>query len=100
MSSDLDEISSISTRLGNFKKKGEQKTFALEGETYSLGRDLNNSRVLYGALISRLLPTILRLSVPESERYFFGLLMAVSTAKKVNGITISGKKCLNRNINC
>ena len=48
-----------------------KRTFPLEAETYSLGRDSRNSIVLHGDLISRQHATILRITVPESDRSFF-----------------------------
>ncbi|MGF1539039.1 MAG: ATP-binding protein [Pleurocapsa sp.] len=70
-----------------------KRSYPLEAETHSLGRDFSNSIVLYGASISRHHGTILRITVPDSDRYFFRIIDGSLNGKRsTNGIFINGKK--------
>ncbi|WP_172657237.1 ATP-binding protein [Myxosarcina sp. GI1] len=76
-----------------------KKTYRLEAETYSLGRDPINSIVLQGSSISRQHATILRITVPESDRYFFRIIDGSLNGKRsTNGISINGTKCLSHDL--
>ena len=84
--------------------KNGKRTYPLEAETYSLGRDSHNSIVLHGVSISRQHGTILRITVPESEpgvkearsvRYLFRIIDGSLNGKRsTNGIFVNGQKCL------
>ena len=76
-----------------------KRTFPLEAETYSLGRDSRNSIVLHGDLISRQHATILRITVPESDRSFFRIIDGSFNGKRsTNGISIGRRKCLSHDL--
>ena len=76
-----------------------KRTFPLEAETYSLGRDSGNSIVLHGELISRQHATILHITVPESDRSFFRIIDGSLNGKKsTNGILIGAQKCLSHDL--
>ena len=76
-----------------------KRTFPLEAETYSLGRDVSNSIVLHGASISRQHATILRITVPESDRFFFRIIDgSLSGKRSTNGISIGRQKCLSHDL--
>ena len=76
-----------------------KRTFPLEAETYSLGRDSSNSIVLHGELISRQHATILRITVPESDRSFFRIIDGSFNGKRsTNGISIGRQKCLSHDL--
>ena len=76
-----------------------KRTFPLKAETYSLGRDSSNSIVLHGASISRQHATILRITVPESERSLFRVIDGSLNGKRsTNGISIGRRKCLSHDL--
>jgi signal transduction histidine kinase/pSer/pThr/pTyr-binding forkhead associated (FHA) protein/DNA-binding NarL/FixJ family response regulator/HPt (histidine-containing phosphotransfer) domain-containing protein len=73
-------------------KKGK-RTVPLEMATYSIGRDQSNSIVLHGRSISRQHAMILRMTVPESDRYLFRIIDGNLNGKKsTNGLFINRKK--------
>ena len=84
-------------------KKGK-RTYLLEDETYSLGRDSHNAIVLHGISISRQHGTILRITVPDSRigkdeaqsvRYLFRIIDGSLNGKRsTNGIFVNGQKRL------
>ena len=76
-----------------------KRTFSLEAKTYSLGRDSSNSIVLHGASISRQHATILRITVPESDRSFFRIVDGSLNGKRsTNGISIGRQKRLSHDL--
>ena len=71
------------------------KTYRLEAETYSLGRDSSNSIVLQGSSISRQHATILRIPSADGDRSYFRIIDGSFNGKRsTNGILINGRKCL------
>ncbi|MDJ0533056.1 MAG: ATP-binding protein [Xenococcaceae cyanobacterium MO_207.B15] len=77
------------------KDRGGKRSYPLEAEIYSLGRTSRNSIVLQGASISRHHGTILRITVPESDRYLFRIIDGSLNGKRsTNGIFINGQKRL------
>lgn len=73
-------------------KKGK-RTVPLEMATYSIGRDQSNSIVLHGRSISRQHAMILRMTVPDSDRYLFRIIDGNLNGKKsTNGLFINRKK--------
>ena len=75
-------------------KKGK-KTYRLEAETYSLGRDPSNSIVLHDSSISRHHATILRIPSAYGDRSYFRIIDGSFNGKRsTNGIAINGRKCL------
>ena len=74
-------------------KKGK-KTYRLEAETYSLGRDPSNSIVLHDSSISRHHATILRIPSANGDRSYFRIIDGSFNGKRsTNGISINGRKC-------
>lgn len=74
---------------------GEKKTYRLETEIYSLGRDPSNSIVLRDLTISRHHATILRIPAANGERSHFRIVDGNFNGKKsINGLTINGRECL------
>lgn len=72
-----------------------KRTFSLDAETYSLGRDDNNSIILHGASISRHHATILRITLPDSDRFLFRIIDgSLSGKRSTNGISIAHQKRL------
>ncbi|MDJ0568267.1 MAG: ATP-binding protein [Pleurocapsa sp. MO_192.B19] len=76
-----------------------KKTYRLEAETYSLGRDSSNSIVLHDSSISRHHATILRIPSADGDRSCFRIVDGSFNGKRsTNGITINGHKCLSRDL--
>ncbi|MDJ0636925.1 MAG: ATP-binding protein [Xenococcaceae cyanobacterium MO_188.B29] len=72
-----------------------KKTYRLEAETYSLGRDSSNSIVLHGSSISRQHATILRIPSADGDRSSFRIVDGSFNGKRsTNGILLNGRKCL------
>ncbi|MCC0179228.1 response regulator [Waterburya agarophytonicola K14] len=76
-----------------------KKTYALEAETYSLGREISNSIVLHGSSISRQHATILRIPAIDEDRSYFRIIDGNFNGKRsTNGIWVNGRKCLTRDL--
>lgn len=81
--------------LLTIKDERGKKTYRLEAETYSLGRDSCNSIVVNGSSISRQHATILRIPSADSDRFYFRIIDGSFNGKRsTNGIYINGRKCL------
>ncbi len=81
--------------LLTIKDEGGKKTYRLEAETYSLGRDPCNSIVIRGSSISRHHATILRIPSTNGDRSYFRIVDgSLSGKRSTNGISINGRKCL------
>jgi signal transduction histidine kinase/pSer/pThr/pTyr-binding forkhead associated (FHA) protein/DNA-binding NarL/FixJ family response regulator len=79
-------------------RQGRRK-ISLEKETYSLGRDVTNSIVLCDSSISRQHAIILRLSIPNSDRYIFRIIDGSLNGKKSkNGLYVNQQKCSARDL--
>ena len=80
--------------LLTIEDKRGRKTYRLEAETYSLGRDPNNSIVLYDSSISRHHATMLRIPSAYGDRSYFRIIDGSFNGKRsTNGISINGRKC-------
>ena len=89
--SELDKIRHLLT----IEDKNGKKTYRLEAETYSLGRDSSNSIVLYDSSISRQHATILRIPSANGDRSYFRIIDGSFNGKRsTNGIVINNRKCL------
>ena len=76
-----------------------KKTYRLEAETYSLGRDPCNSIVICGSSISRHHATILRIPSANSDRSYFRIVDGSLNGKRsTNGISINGRQCLSADL--
>ena len=81
--------------LLTIKDRRGKKTYRLEAETYSLGRDSSNSIVLHGSSISRQHATILRIPSVDGDRSYFRIVDGSFNGKRsTNGILLNGRKCL------
>ena len=70
-----------------------QRNIPLEMTTYSIGRDLNNTIVLYAPSISRQHAIILRVTVPESDRYLFRIIDGnLSGKRSTNGLFVNRRQ--------
>ncbi|MGA0201358.1 MAG: FHA domain-containing protein, partial [Prochlorotrichaceae cyanobacterium] len=66
----------------------------LEAATYSVGRDPKNSIYLRAKSVSRQHAMLLRVTVPDQDRYFFRIIDGSFTGKKsTNGIFVNGHRC-------
>jgi signal transduction histidine kinase/DNA-binding response OmpR family regulator/pSer/pThr/pTyr-binding forkhead associated (FHA) protein len=80
--------------LLTIKDKKGKRTYRLEAETYSLGRDPSNSIVLDGSSISRQHATILRIPSTNGDRSYFRIVDGSFNGKRsANGISINGRQC-------
>jgi signal transduction histidine kinase/CheY-like chemotaxis protein/pSer/pThr/pTyr-binding forkhead associated (FHA) protein/HPt (histidine-containing phosphotransfer) domain-containing protein len=76
-----------------------QRTVPLEMTSYSLGRDPRNSIVLFDSSISRQHAIILRITVPEKDRFIFRIIDgSLNGQKSTNGIRVNGYKCLSHDL--
>jgi len=70
-----------------------KRVVPLEAEIYALGRDNSNGIIMHGSSISRKHATILRITFPEKDGYFFRIVDgSLSGKRSTNGISIGGKK--------
>jgi signal transduction histidine kinase/DNA-binding response OmpR family regulator/pSer/pThr/pTyr-binding forkhead associated (FHA) protein/HPt (histidine-containing phosphotransfer) domain-containing protein len=70
-----------------------QRTVPLEIASYSLGRDPRNAIVLFDPSISRQHAIILRITVPETDRFIFRIIDgSLNGQKSTNGIRVNGQK--------
>lgn len=80
--------------LLTIEDKRGKKTYRLEAETYSLGRDPSNSIVLHDSSISRHHATILRIPSTSGDRSCFRIIDGSFNGKRsTNGISINDRKC-------
>lgn len=85
--------------LLTIQDKKKKKTYRLEAEIYSLGRETSNSIVLNGSSISRQHATILRIPSADGDRSYFRIIDGSLNGKRsTNGILINQKKCLSHNL--
>jgi len=78
--------------------KGQRILTLLEA-TYSLGRDLRNAIVLHSRSVSRQHAILLRVTMPNSDKYGFRIIDGNFQGKRsTNGLFINGNKCLNHNL--
>lgn len=85
--------------LLTIQDKKKKKTYRLEAEIYSLGRDPSNSIVLNSSSISRQHATILRIPSADGDRSYFRIIDGSLNGKRsTNGILINQKKCLSHNL--
>ncbi len=76
-----------------------KKTYRLEAETYSLGRDPSNSIVLRGSSISRHHATILRIPSVDADRSCFRIIDgSLNVNRSTNGIVVNGHKCVSADL--
>ncbi len=59
-----------------------QRTIPLQEATYSLGRDVSNAIVLRSRSVSRQHAILLRVTLPDSERYGFRIIDGNFKGKK------------------
>lgn len=86
--SDLENVSHL-LLIEDLKGK---RLIHLESASYTLGRDLSNSIVLFSQMVSRHHATLLRVTTPESNTHQFRLLDGNLLAKRsTNGMTVNGK---------
>jgi len=71
----------------------------LEAATYSIGRDPKNAIYLRSKSVSRQHAMLLRVTVPDQDRYFFRIIDGSFTGKKsTNGIFVNGQRCSARDL--
>lgn len=76
-----------------------QRILPLLEATYSLGRDLRNAIVLHSRSVSRQHAILLRVTMPNSDKYGFRIIDGNFQGKRsTNGLFINGNKCLNHNL--
>lgn len=67
---------------------------ALNAATYSLGRDATNAIVLNSATVSRQHAILLRVPVPQTNRYHYRLVDGNAQGKpSANGVFANGERC-------
>ena len=70
-----------------------KRNIPLEMATYSIGRDPNNTIVLYAPSISRQHAIILPMTVPESDRYLFRIIDGnLSGKRSTNGLFVNRRQ--------
>ena len=85
--------------LLTIKDERGKKTYRLEAETYSLGRDSRNSIVLHDSSISRHHATILRIPSANGDRSYFRIIDGSFNGKRsTNGISINGRQCFSADL--
>ena len=73
---------------------GKPRAIALDAAAYSLGRDPSNAIVLDVPTISRQHAILLRLPIPNTNRYRYRLIDGNSEGKRsANGVFVNGKQC-------
>ncbi|PSB01767.1 FHA domain-containing protein [Merismopedia glauca] len=88
LSSELETISHL-LLIEDLKGK---RLIHLESASYTLGRDLSNSIVLFSQMVSRHHATLLRVTRPESSTHQFRIVDGNLLAKRsTNGMTVNGK---------
>jgi diguanylate cyclase (GGDEF)-like protein len=76
-----------------------QRTLPLVEATYSVGRDLRNTIVLYSPSVSRQHAILLRVTIPNTDQYGFRIIDGNFQGKKsTNGLFVNGHKCLHHNL--
>lgn len=76
-----------------------RRTVFLKAATYSVGRDLTNSIVLYSKLASRQHSLLLRVTAPETADYLFRIIDGNLQGKcSTNGIKINGQRCFSHDL--
>jgi diguanylate cyclase (GGDEF)-like protein len=76
-----------------------QRTIPLQEATYSLGRDSSNAIVLRSRSVSRQHAILLRVTLPETDRYGFRIIDGNFKGKlSTNGLYVNGNKCLSHNL--
>jgi diguanylate cyclase (GGDEF)-like protein len=76
-----------------------QRTIPLQEATYSLGRDASNAIVLRSRSVSRQHAILLRVTVPDTDRYGFRIIDGNFKGKQsTNGLFVNGNKCLSHNL--
>ncbi|AFY31155.1 EAL domain-containing protein [Calothrix sp. PCC 7507] len=76
-----------------------QRTIPLQEATYSLGRDSSNAIVLRSRSVSRQHAILLRVTVPETDRYGFRIIDGNFKGKQsTNGLFVNGSKCLSHTL--
>jgi pSer/pThr/pTyr-binding forkhead associated (FHA) protein len=73
---------------------GKTRAIALDAAAYSIGRDHSNAIVLDVPTVSRQHAILLRLPIPNTNRYRYRLIDGNSEGKQsANGVFVNGKKC-------
>lgn len=81
------------------KDKEGKRTYSLEAETYSLGRDSHNSIVIRDSSISRQHATILRIPSANEDRFYFRIIDgSLNGRTSTNGISVNGQKCISADL--
>ncbi|MBW4646269.1 MAG: EAL domain-containing protein [Goleter apudmare HA4340-LM2] len=76
-----------------------QRTIALQEATYSLGRDSSNAIVLRSRSVSRQHAILLRVTIPETDRYGFRIIDGNFKGKQsTNGLYVNGTKSFSHNL--
>lgn len=76
-----------------------QRTIPLQEATYSLGRDSSNAIVLHARSVSRQHAILLRVTLPDTDRYGFRIIDGNFKGKlSTNGLYVNGTKCLSHNL--
>ncbi|MCM0589204.1 MAG: EAL domain-containing protein [Gloeotrichia echinulata DEX184] len=76
-----------------------ERTIPLQEATYSVGRDLSNAIVLHSRSVSRQHTILLRVTLPETERYGFRIIDGNFKGKKsTNGLFVNGNRCYYHNL--
>ena len=73
---------------------GKRRAIALDAAAYSIGRDPSNAIVLDMPTISRQHAILLRLPIPNTNRYRYRLIDGNSAGKpSANGVFVNGERC-------
>ncbi|MEB3310717.1 MAG: EAL domain-containing protein [Snowella sp.] len=72
-----------------------RRIVSLHENTYTIGRDPNNTIILYDRQVSRYHATLLRINDYQSQRYSYRIIDGTIQGKRsTNGITVNGQTCL------
>lgn len=75
------------------------RTVSLEATTYTVGRSLTNSVVLYSRLISRQHAILLRVTTPETAGHLFRIVDGDLQGKRsTNGLLVNGQRCFSHDL--
>ena len=75
-----------------------KRAIALEAAMYSIGRDFDNSIVLYSNLVSRHHAILLRVTNPDDATYLFRLIDVNLQGSSSNGLIINEHRCCSHDL--
>jgi diguanylate cyclase (GGDEF)-like protein len=76
-----------------------RRVVSLDAATYTLGRDLTNSIVIYAREVSRQHAILLRIPTPGATNFLFRIIDGNLQGKRsTNGLIVNGKRCFSHDL--